>query len=127
MGRTRFWVFPVFCFATFARLQAQSLTLNWQDNSNNETGFIIERAAGREGFAEVARVRANATTWTDEAIDFDQEYTYRVAAYNATGLSGYTNTARGSVSSPPPPPPPPPEDRPQRTKQPARTRTLLLN
>jgi len=40
--------------------------LNWQDNSPDEEGFVIERAASAANptFSEIGRVSANVKTWT---------------------------------------------------------------
>lgn len=41
--------------ASFDRI----VTLSWIGNSNNETGFFIERAIGSRPFAQIAQVGAN--------------------------------------------------------------------
>jgi glucose/arabinose dehydrogenase len=68
------------------------IELNWYDNSNNETGFRIERSDEGGSFSEIATVGANVTFYQDvvtQAID----YTYRVNAFNSTDTSGYSNEA----------------------------------
>ncbi len=58
-------------------------TLTWTDNSNNESGFIIERMDGNAGiFAEVGRVAENVVTFADTTPD-DQLYCYQVIAFVA--------------------------------------------
>jgi glucose/arabinose dehydrogenase len=69
-----------------------SATLNWNDNSNNETGFKIERKVGSEDFVFLESVDENFTTYTDNTINDTQVYSYRAYAYNATDSSGYSNT-----------------------------------
>ncbi len=66
------------------------ITLEWQDNSDNELGFRIERKT-TGAFAEVATVGENVQNRTDTGLDPDTTYTYRVRAYNATGDSAYSN------------------------------------
>ena len=71
-----------------------SVTLNWVDNSSNETGFYIERApSGTTSFARVGTVGANVKTYTNTTSR--GTYVYRVQAFNAsTGrVSAYSNTA----------------------------------
>lgn len=78
--------------ATAAR--ADEIPLGWQDNSDNETGFILERADGAgESFvwAEIARLEADVTTYRDTDLDPGATYSYRVCAYNDRGRSGYSN------------------------------------
>jgi PKD repeat protein len=71
-----------------------SVNLTWRDNSANETGFQIERAAGTTSFVLVGTVPANTTTWS-ETVNRGT-YNYRVRAVNATtGVnSAYSNTAQ---------------------------------
>jgi len=77
-----------------------SLTLTWTDNSNNETGFKIERKLGTTGtFAEVGQVGANINTFVNVPPDF-QEYCYQVRAFNSVGDSPYSNEACGTEPLP---------------------------
>ena len=73
-------------------------TLNWTDNSTNETGFYIERApSGTSNFVRVGTVSANAKSFT-ESLSRGQ-YVYRVQAFNSsTGrVSAYSNSATANV------------------------------
>ncbi len=68
------------------------LDLSWQDNSNNENGFRIERKTGPGGvYTEIATVGANVTTYQDTGLTANTEHCYRVRAYNTGGNSGYSN------------------------------------
>lgn len=78
---------------------AATLTLSWNDNSDNETGFIVERRTGEGPWVAIHQTAADVETYADAAVDFDTVYTYRVKAYNAAGESGYTNEASGQVES----------------------------
>lgn len=69
-----------------------SITLNWNDNSNNETGFKIERKIGSGNFILIDSVGANVTTYTDNSISDTGLYYYRVYAFNSNAVSGYSNT-----------------------------------
>lgn len=67
-----------------------SATLTWNDNSSNESGFYIERApAGTTNFTQIGNVAANTKTSTDTVGRGN--YVYRVQAFNATAVSGYSN------------------------------------
>ncbi len=69
----------------------QRVTLAWSDNSNNETGFRIERQTrlGNDwGTTRSILVTANSGTQIDEAGS--GEHRYRIAAVNNAGLSAYT-------------------------------------
>lgn len=84
---------------------AAQITLTWQDNSSNETGFRIERADGlnaTQGFVEIATVGANVVTYVDTGLPNAASRTYRLRAYNVVGNSAYSNSA--STTTPPLPP-----------------------
>lgn len=67
------------------------VTLNWLDNSTNETGFYIERApSGSSSFTRIGTTGANVKTYSDAAAR--GTWLYRVQAFNATTTSAYSNT-----------------------------------
>jgi thermitase len=69
-----------------------TVTLTWKDNSNNETGFYIERGvSGSASFSRIGSTGANVTNFTDSPGR--GTWVYRVQAYNGTTLSAYSNTA----------------------------------
>jgi hypothetical protein len=77
--------------------------LTWQDNSNNETNFVVERANSATGaFAIIGFTFENEPSFNDPMII--DGACYRVAAINADGQSAYSNTACLPVAAPPPPP-----------------------
>ncbi|HMB95387.1 MAG TPA: SBBP repeat-containing protein, partial [Tepidisphaeraceae bacterium] len=62
-----------------------NVTLNWLDNSANETGFAIQRTvAGSTNFATIATIGANLSTFIDINADPNTVYLYRVQAINNT-------------------------------------------
>jgi hypothetical protein len=62
------------------------------DNSTNENGFYIERApSGNSSFVRVATVSAGVRSFIDSVNK--GSYGYRVQAFNAAGVSAYSNTA----------------------------------
>ena len=89
--------------AQFAAHQAEAQTstyqheLNWQDNSDNEDGFKVERKTPSipgDTFGEIGQVVKNVVTYQDTVND-GQQRCYRVRAFNAAGNSAYTNEACG--------------------------------
>ncbi|HEY8187394.1 MAG TPA: fibronectin type III domain-containing protein [Pyrinomonadaceae bacterium] len=76
-------------------VSASEIDLSWSDNSNNETGFKIERCQGNActDFVEIAQVDANVTTFNNTGLAFNTRYRYRVRAFNAVGNSAYSNIA----------------------------------
>ncbi|MBI2832267.1 MAG: hypothetical protein HYX79_08430 [Chloroflexi bacterium] len=79
--------------------------LTWVDNTNNESGFIIQRAADAAFALNMVAftVAANTTTYTDATVASATTYYYRVFAYNASGNSAASNMVMAAIPSPPPP------------------------
>jgi regulation of enolase protein 1 (concanavalin A-like superfamily)/fibronectin type 3 domain-containing protein len=77
------------------------VSLSWADNSNNETGFIIERSADGVTFDTTFNVAANVTGYTDTAVTAGLTYTYRVRATNGVGTSDPSNTSSATPTSTP--------------------------
>jgi fibronectin type 3 domain-containing protein len=78
------------------------VTLNWTDNSTNESAFLIERKTGAGGtYAQIGQTNEGATTLVDTGLATNTQYFYRVRATNAAGFSGYSNEV--SVTTPVPP------------------------
>jgi hypothetical protein len=65
----------------------QYATLNWNDESTNETGYKIERQVNDGLFTIIGQVNANVTRYNDSSINDSTKYRYRVYAYNSSGNS----------------------------------------
>ena len=84
-----------------------SIDLHWSDNSDNETGFQIERSLTGLGgdFTLIQTTAAGVTAYTSGGLNDNTTYFYRVRAINATGPSLYssvesTNTLLESPAAP---------------------------
>jgi hypothetical protein len=66
--------------------------VNWIDNSNNETGFNVERGTDGINFTLIATTTFNSPHFTD-IVSTGSSYYYRVQAFNAFGTSSYSNVA----------------------------------
>lgn len=77
---------------TVAVVSSSELTLSWEDNSNNETGFEIERREGGGAFVRVETRAAQSTSYADTGLASNTEYSYRVRSVNDGGSSAYTST-----------------------------------
>ncbi|MFH1377351.1 MAG: FG-GAP-like repeat-containing protein [Planctomycetota bacterium] len=67
-----------------------SVTLTWQDNSNNEQNFLIETYSG--AWNQIDSVGPNITTYTHTGLTTNQYYYYRVRAISsAPEYSEYTS------------------------------------
>jgi subtilisin family serine protease len=79
--------------------------LTWQDNSNNEDSFVLERCAvegkGRNktcAFSLLAVVTANVASYQDNSVAGKTQYRYRAKARNSAGDSGYSNEVEITTS-----------------------------
>ncbi|MFO7668988.1 MAG: LamG-like jellyroll fold domain-containing protein, partial [Bacteroidales bacterium] len=75
--------------------------VTWTDNSEDEVGFRIERAAGDTGsFVTLAEVQANVTSYVDSLLNVLTLYRYRVMTYNDSLESGFDGFAEVTTLSP---------------------------
>ncbi|PIA77830.1 hypothetical protein BFR04_10435 [Gaetbulibacter sp. 4G1] len=79
---------------TVTTISSTEVTVNWNDNSNDETGFKLERKEGSGAFVQIATPATNATSFDDSGLSPYTIYSYRVTATNGTGDS--TGKAEGS-------------------------------
>ena len=70
-----------------------NVTLNWIDNSTDETGFEIQRATNATFTVGLnsSTVAANSVTATQTGLYRGVRYFYRVRAFNTGGPSGWSN------------------------------------
>ena len=80
---------------------ASSLTVNWNDNSTNETNYVLERSLNGTAFSVIATLPANTTSYNETGLTPNTSYYYRVKAVNATDSSVYT--ANATIVTPPVP------------------------
>lgn len=76
-----------------------SLTVNWEDNAANETGYVLERSTNGTTFTVLANLAANVTWYNETGLTPNTPYYYRVKAINATESSVYT--ANTMITTPP--------------------------
>jgi len=81
-------------------VSSSRIDLTWQDNSNNETGFRIERGPQGGGYGEIATVGANTTSYSNTGLVAGTTYCYRVRAYNAVDNSEYCTEACAIAHAP---------------------------
>ena len=75
----------------------KKINLTWEDNSDNESGFVIERKEGdtlsTDSFAILDTVSANDTIFVDSTVQDSMKYTYRIYAFNSDTTSPFSNYA----------------------------------
>ena len=77
------------------------VNLFWQDNSKNESGFIVERKTGIQDFDEVAKLQSNCSFYLDMHLQEERTYFYRIKAYNDAGISSASNEAKAITEAKP--------------------------
>lgn len=75
----------------------RTFTLNWADNSNNESGFNVQFSYSGSAFSDLANVGANVRTYTSGPSPTAGPYQFRVRAYNGNGYSGWSNVVSLTV------------------------------
>ena len=79
------------------------IDLSWQDGSDDEGGFKIERSEDNINYSEIAQVGPSITQYSDWNLLSDTQYYYRIRSFNEGGNSDYSNIAWATTDSPPPP------------------------
>ncbi|HET6252717.1 MAG TPA: PA14 domain-containing protein [Puia sp.] len=76
------------------------VNVSWTDNSNNETGFEVYRAASASGpFNIIATTPAGSTSFSDASgLQPGTPYYYKVQAINQYGGSGYDTASISGLS-----------------------------
>jgi hypothetical protein len=80
------------------------IDLTWNDNSNNETGFNIERKTDTTPYAMIDSVLAGVKSYSSTSLSPDTKYYYRVSAYNMSGDSAYSEAFATTWQTSLPPP-----------------------
>jgi alpha-tubulin suppressor-like RCC1 family protein len=77
---------------TAMAVSSSQIDLSWQDNSNNEDGFEIERSTNGSNFQLLTSIGSNITSYSNTSVSPFTTYYYRVMAFNTIGdRSGYSN------------------------------------
>jgi WD40 repeat protein len=72
-------------------LSLSSIRLNWTDNSTFEQGFVIERRIdSNTAWFIVGQTSLNTTAYTDQGLEYNHSYHYRVRAITKRNQSDYT-------------------------------------
>ncbi|HUR57743.1 MAG TPA: S8 family serine peptidase, partial [Opitutaceae bacterium] len=82
---------------------ATTINLAWTDNSNNETGFQVERSTDNLTFTADSSVGANVSTASSTGLSPSTTYYFRVRAVQGATSSAYSNTASATTSAAPAP------------------------
>lgn len=61
------------------------ITLAWSDNSENETGFKVQRSKDGTVYSTVGTVGENEEAYSDATVTLGTHYYYRILAFNTVG------------------------------------------
>ncbi len=80
-------------------ISANQIDIEWTDNSDDETGFRIERKIDENGsYNEVSQITEDVIVFQDVGLQPNTTYFYRICAFNENGNSLYSNEV--SVTTP---------------------------
>jgi len=83
-------------------VSSAQINLAWVDNSNNETGFRIERSAdGGVTFTQIATTAANTSSFANTALPASTLFHYRIRAFNNFTNSAFSATANATTLATP--------------------------
>jgi hypothetical protein len=82
---------------------SREVKISWEDNSDNEQGFYIQRKTGNLSslipFAIIDTVLSNITSITDTKFFDDTLYTYRIYAFNEDTVSNFSDSVIAKIIS----------------------------
>lgn len=73
------------------------INLSWNDNSDNESEFSLERRMTGGTFSVVNTINKNTTSAFDATVQGGTTYDYRIRAVNPAGASAYSNIATATT------------------------------
>ncbi len=87
---------------TAATISISQIDLTWTDNSDNETGFVIEQATSASGpFSPIFTTAANVTSYSNTGLTgYISTFYYRVRAINVAVSSSFSNIAQATLGTP---------------------------
>ena len=81
-------------------IENTSILLQWIDNSDSESGFIIQRRNDSDtSFSTIDSLEVDSEMYLDQDLEMNQKYFYRVAAILPDGISSFTNVASMTTQS----------------------------
>lgn len=74
------------------------INLAWQDNSNNEAGFEVQRKkSGQTQFSTIGSSRDNLVSYRDKTATAGNVHSYKVRAFNFNGNSDFSYTIEVTI------------------------------
>lgn len=76
---------------TATATSSHQVSLTWDDLSNVEKNFLVQRSIDGAAWSNVASLDSNLTTYTDKGLDGETVYHYRVRAENWNAYSAFSD------------------------------------
>lgn len=73
---------------TFVSGAYNGISLQWNDNSATETGYVLQRSTNGTDYSQLVSLPADTTNYTDGAVVNQRTYHYRLTATNSVNASG---------------------------------------
>ena len=113
VSRGAYWIVPNAPFGISAVSAGSYVSLTWHSNSDNDSGFYVERSTDGYNFSRIGSTGAGVVAYSDSSVSNGTTYIYRVEAFNPTGVSSYAGPisltfGAGSAATPTPTPTPTP-------------------
>jgi WD40 repeat protein len=83
---------------TVTNLSETSIQINWFDNSNFETEFILERSENSGTYSVIAQIPANNVSFTDNYLNSTSKYSYRIKAVSSLYQSSYSQVMNININ-----------------------------
>lgn len=83
----------------YSVVSSSQINLTWNDNSDNEYGFEIEQSQDDVNYTMIDDVPENTTTYDVTGLSEEEDYSFRVFAYNNYGDSEYSNIVVSVIGS----------------------------
>lgn len=84
-----------------AKNEKNAITVQWKDNSDDETGFVVEVSADGTSFSEAGRVAADVTSFKVEGLEENKLYYFRAYAIGEGSMRSVESPVLQTMTSEP--------------------------
>jgi len=81
-------------------INQDSVAINWTADDFGIDGFVLEKKVNDGNFNYLDSLESYAVSYIDTAVAQDNQYAYRIRAYNAAGASEYSEVDSVTIESP---------------------------
>jgi FlgD Ig-like domain len=78
-------------------MSEREIDLTWNDNSDNEKDFLIQRSTDGANWTTVGAADSNGTSFVDDGLEDSTTYYYRVRAEDWNGFSVFTDSVKATT------------------------------